>query len=163
MRPRASRAALALAALLLPGALAAQRPAARPAPAPAAVARAFFAFHFAHDMGFDAAAVRLRRRFLADDLLALCRAYFARPDTPDEVPPVDGDPFTDSQEYPQGFRVGAARVAGDSALVPVTMTWRWGEERPVTLVFTRGGGAWRIADVRYREGPSLRALLVEDP
>jgi hypothetical protein len=141
------------------------RPAAPPAAseAPAAVARAFYAFHFAHDMGFTEASVRRRSRWLAPDLLARCRGYFARPETPGDVPPIDGDPFTDSQDYPEGFRVGDATVRGDTALVPVTMTWPGAEARAVTLVLMRGTRGWRIADVRYASGPPLRDLLVSRP
>ncbi len=155
-------AALLLTALLSPSGLAAQR--ARPAPrqatgSPVAVARAFYAFHFGHPMGFTAAAVQARGRWLSPGLLSLCRAYFARPSSPDEAPAVDGDPFTDSQEFPQGFAVGQPSVRGDVALVPVTMRWRSREPRVVTLVLTGTMGSWLIADVRYAEGPSLRMLL----
>lgn len=155
-------AALLLFLPLAPGTLAAQRP--NPPPhqatgAPDAAARAFYAFHFSHAMGFSAAAVQARGRWLSGGLLALCRAYFARPSSPDSAPAIDGDPFTDSQDPPQGFRVGEARVTGDVALVPVTLTWRRAEPRTVTLVLTGTMGAWLIADVRYASGPSLRALL----
>jgi hypothetical protein len=144
----------------------AQRPDAPPraqTEGPATVARSFYAFHFAHDMGFTEASVRRRSRWLSPDLLARCRAYFARPGRPDEVPAIDGDPFTESQEYPAGFRVGDATVRGDTALVPVTMTWPEAEARAVTLVLTRGARGWLIADVRYASGPSLRELLAEGP
>ncbi len=163
MRERPAVAtALLLAALLAPSGLGAQR--ARQAPrqatgSPAAVARAFYTFHFAHPTGFTAASVAARGRWLSSGLLSLCRRYFARPADPDAAPAVDGDPFTDSQEFPQSFAVGQPRVAGDVALVPVTMTWRGAEPRVVTLVLTGTMGAWLIADVRYAEGPSLRGLL----
>jgi hypothetical protein len=134
-----------------------------------AVVRAFYAFHFAHDMGFSAAAVRRRAAWLAPDLLALCRAYFARPSNRDEVPSIDGDPFTDSQEYPRSFRVGAPMAprstapAPDTALVPVTLVWSGTERRRLTVVVVAARGSWLIADVRYPDGPSLRHLLVEGP
>jgi hypothetical protein len=170
--------AVALAAAGIPAALAAQRPAAPPpaqrpgaaaqariplaaaATAAAATVWAFYAFHFSHDMAFTRAAVRARRPWLSPDLLARCRAYFAKPDDPNEVPAIDGDPFTDSQEYPRTFRVGAATVEGDTARVPVAMVWPGTDGRIVTVVLVSVGGAWRIADVRYAGGePSLRELL----
>ena len=144
----------ALAVLALP-ALGAARQSAAP---PAAVVRAFYRFHFAHDMAFTRAALRRRERWLAPDLLALCRAYFAAPSPADEVPEIDGDPFTDSQEYPSSFRVGEAAVAGDTALVPVTFLWKAGDRRTVTVVLVPRGG-WKVADLRYERGDTLRGEL----
>lgn len=147
-----------LAALLLAGAATAARPQS-PAAAPVSVVRAFYRFHFAHDMAFTRAAVRQRARWLTPDLNALCRAYFAAPSPADEPPAIDGDPFTDSQEYPASFRLGAATVAGDTALVPVTFSWKDGDTQPgVTVVLTRRDG-WRIADIRFARGGTLRDLL----
>ena len=129
---------------------------------PAGVAHAFYRYHFAHDMAFTRAAVRNRARWLSPDLLVLCRAYFARPSPADEPPEIDGDPFTDSQEYPSSFLVGAATIAGDTALVPVTFFWPAGDRREVTVVLV-GAGAWKIADVRYASGSSLSRELAATP
>lgn len=131
---------------------------------PAGIAQEFFAYHFKHDMGFDKKAVANRAKWLTADLLKLCHEYFARPSSPDEVPPIDGDPFTDSQEYPNKFSVGEPKIDGDQARVPVTFSWPESTPaRAVTLVLVRGRGAWRIDDVSYESGPTLRALLVEKP
>lgn len=92
------------------------------------------------------------------DLLGLCRAYFAAPSPADEAPEIDGDPFTDSQEYPTSFRVGAAAMSGDTALVPVRFSWKSGDQRSVTVVLVPLGG-WRIADLRYERGETLRSEL----
>jgi len=127
-------------------------------PPAAAVVRAFYRYHFAHEMAFTRAAVRRRARWLAPDLLARCRAYFARSSPADGPPDIDGDPFTDSQEYPATFRVGATTRSGDTALVAVRFSWRTGGRRDVTVVLV-GARAWRIADVRYATGSSLRAEL----
>ncbi len=125
--------------------------------------RAFYAYHLTHNIGFTPAAVRRRAQWLSPGLIARCRAYFARPARPDDVPPIDGDPFTDSQEYPGAFRVGPTTVAGDTARVRVTLIWAGRERRTVTVVLVPAGGAWRIDDVRYGPGPSLRALLSAKP
>ena len=155
------RSWLLAAPLLLPPA----SPAARQheAATPAAVVRMFYRYHFAHDMAFTPAAVRLRARWLAPDLLARCRAYFAKPGSPDQVPAIDGDPFTDSQEYPASFRVGRAQTSRDTALVPVTFSWKSGERRTVTAVLVRGGRPWRLADLRYEAGKTFRSLLAAKP
>lgn len=159
-----TRATLVVAAALLAAAApsAAQRaPAAQRADtSPAGVVQAFYAFHFSHDMGFDRAAVRARSRWISPDLLAHIGAYFARPSDPNEVPDIDGDPFTDSQEYPRSFQVGVARTQGDTARVPVAMLWPEGDRRVVRVLLVRVSGAWRITDLRYANGePSLRELL----
>ena len=144
-------------ALLVAAAVAQQRVA-----PPESVVRAFYRFHFAHDMAFTRTALGRREQWLSPDLRALCRAYFAAPSPAGEVPEIDGDPFTDSQEYPVSFRVGAATVAGDTALEPVTLSWKAGDRRVVTVVLVAGGG-WKIADVRYERGETLRGELTAKP
>jgi hypothetical protein len=130
-----------------------------PASAPATVVRAFYAFHFAHDMAFTPESVRAKADWLAPDLQELCEKYFQRPTSPDEVAPIDGDPFTDSQEYPKSFRVGAARVSGEAAWVPVRLRWSHGPPRSVTVHLVRIARRWRVWDIRFAEGSSLRGLL----
>lgn len=160
MTIRHGRAWLAAVPILLLAAPASAAPRhAAPAPAPAAVVRAFYRYHFAHDMAFTDSEVRRRERWLSPDLLALCRAYFARPAPADEPREIDGDPFTDSQEYPYHYRVDAAKQLGDTAQVPVSFSWPAGAHRRVTVVLVRSGGAWLIADVRYDSGSSLREEL----
>jgi hypothetical protein len=46
-------------------------------------------------------------------------SVFARPVPSDEAPVINGDPFTNSQEYPPGFTVGAVLRVGSRATVPV--------------------------------------------
>jgi hypothetical protein len=156
----AGAGAVLLAALLLLPARAAPQQAASPAQA---VTRAFYAYHMAHNAAFTPAAVRRRARWLSPALLEDCRAYFAVPRPADEVPPIDGDPFTDSQDYPATYRVGPATTAGDTARVSVSFTWTGGDRRAVSVDLVRAGGAWRIDDVRPSEGPSLRELLASKP
>jgi len=158
--PGAAALAVALAAVLLLPAVAVPQPAGSKAEA---VVHAFYAYHLAHDPGFTLAAVRRRSGWMSPGLLARCRAYFSRPTRPDEVPAIDGDPFTDSQEYPKAFRVGPAAVEGDTARVNVTLTWAGGDRRTVTVVLVPARGVWRIDDVRFRTGPSLRELLASQP
>ena len=80
---------------------------------------------------------------------------------PDEVPEINGDPFTDSQEYPSGFRVGATEADGDRASVPVILSWPGGTTRTVRVRVARVGDAWIVSDVLYESGPSFRKLLGE--
>jgi hypothetical protein len=108
---------------------------------------------------FTPESVRAKADWLAPDLLEPSEKYFERPSSPDEAPAIDGDPFTDSQEYPKRFRVGAARVSGEAARVPVSVYWSHGSPRDVTVELVRVAGRWLISDVSPEEGPSLRQLL----
>lgn len=120
--------------------------------------RAFYTFHFAHDMAFTEASVQAKAAWLAPELLELCRAYFKKPQSPDDVPDINGDPFTDSQEYPTSFRVGRSIVSGKTAKVPVVLSWP-GQKRTVSVQVIQGPGGWRIGDIVYPESGSLRDLL----
>jgi hypothetical protein len=133
-----------------------------PAKTPVATVRAFYAFHFAHDMAFTPESLRAKADWLAPDLLELSEKYFEMPTSPDEAPAIDGDPFTDSQEYPTSFRVGAARVSGEAAWVPVRLAWRHGPSRSVTVHLVRIARRWRVWDVRWPDGASFRDLLAKN-
>jgi len=122
------------------------------------VVHAFYTFHFSHGMGFTEEGVRARAAWLAPDLLAKCAAYFKKPAAKDEVPDIDGDPFTDSQEYPGSFRVGQARTSGSVAMVPVVLSWP-DRERRVQVELHAVRGSWKISDLIYEGGESFRQLL----
>ena len=130
-------------------------------PTPGGSVQAFYAFHFAHDMGFSGEGIALRARWLSPGLLSLCKAYLARPSSPDVVPSVDGDPFTDSQEYPASFRVGKVRMSAGKATVEVSFPRGKAGERILHVVLVEEKGAWLIDDVRYLSGPSFRKLLAQ--
>ena len=127
--------------------------------APGGSAQSFYAFHLAHDMGFSSKGIDQRARWLSPDLLSLCKKYLARPSSPDEVPSVDGDPFTDSQEYPTSFAVGKVRVSGGQATVEVSFTGPETHRGSVHVLLVQSKGEWLIDDVRYPSGPTFRKLL----
>jgi hypothetical protein len=161
-RPIRSAGALVAAALVAcaPGALESPQPEAT-AVSPEATVTALYSYHFAHDMGFTPDVVSERSAWLAPELLDLCRAYFARPVPEDEVPPINGDPFTDSQEYPTRFRVDPVEATSTRALVPVFLSWPHGEVRRVNVHVRQTGDAWLVTDLTYESGPSFRELLTE--
>ena len=134
------------------------------APQAAAVVRAFYKHHFARGhCCFDEAGLRLRRRWFTPALYdALLREV--RKETPgDEAPYFNGDPFTDSQEGPSDFSVGHASAGGGRADVSVLLRWADGGKtvarRTLRVGLMRAGGAWRIDDIRYPDGRTLRADL----
>jgi hypothetical protein len=129
-----------------------------PASAPAGVVQRLLERHFAGDMGFDATTVREKRDWLSDGLRTHITRYFAKPRPSDEVPPIDGDPFTDSQEYPTRFSVANGVVRGSHA--SVTVRFADGHRvRPVVFILRRDRGAWRVDDLRYESGETLDAML----
>jgi uncharacterized protein DUF3828 len=125
---------------------------------PVAVVRAFYAYHFAHDMGFTEASVRAKAAWLAPALVDLCRAYFRKPVSAGEVPDIDGDPFTDSQEYPTSFRVGPSRSSKTTTQVAVMLAWPH-RQRTISVQMMQRHGSWRITNIVYDDSRSLRGLL----
>lgn len=122
---------------------------------------AFYRFHFAHDMRFTRATVKARSAWLTPGLLKICAVYFANPDAPDQVPAIDGDPFTNSQEYPNSFEVGTSKQSKFTALVSVSFRWPDGRKRSLSLTLVEQKRKWLIDDVRYPDGTSLRSLISE--
>ena len=145
---------------------------ARPAnPQDAAVraVRSFYTFHLARNKDFKASNVRLRRRFLTADLYKLLLDELKREAArskaqPDEAPYFEGDPLTDSQEYPDSFRVGKAEMSGDRVKVTVTMLWsdktsRGRDQRDIVVEVAKTGASWLINDIISSQGSSLQAEL----
>lgn len=79
--------------------------------APDQVVKSFYRFHFSHDMNFQKKNVRVRKQWLSPTLFQLLINEFRREEeyakaNPKEsfVPYMEGDPFTNSQEFPTTFR-----------------------------------------------------------
>src|ERR1700730_15869597 len=126
------------------------------------VVRSFYAFHLAHNKGFTVRNVQLRKRFLTAEFYGLLLKKLKRQAAeikahPDEVPDFDGDPFADSQEYPNSYRVGNAETHGDVAKVAVTLLWsarpsRGRDKRDIVVEVTKSGAGWLINDIINNEG-----------
>jgi hypothetical protein len=125
---------------------------------PVEVVQALFADHFKHRMGFSKASVARKAKWLSPDLLARLNAELARPANPDEVPDIDGDPFTDSQEYPTGFIVGKAIPEGKLVRVQVRLSGN-GRIRTVVAILRNSPDGWQVDDLAYEHGKTLRSLL----
>jgi hypothetical protein len=120
--------------------------------------QAFLELHFSGDMGFTEDNMKPLRNRFSKSLDAAMTRYFARPAPDDEVPAIDGDPFTDSQEYPQRFSVGKARVSGDQAELTVQFSDAFSDRSNVYLL-KREGGAWHLDNLRFSSGETLLGLL----
>lgn len=138
-----------------PGALAASD-------SPEAAVQALLETHFDGHRGFLAESWVGKRDALDAGLVSAIDAYrtWLATDYPkDHVPPIDGDPLTDSQEYPTRFAVRAARVQGDSATVEVDFADAWVAKRLVYTLRRQDDGRWLLLDVRYPHGGSFLDIL----
>jgi hypothetical protein len=128
--------------------------------------RAFYTYHLAHNKDFTVRNIQLRKRFLTPELYGLLIKELKRQAAeskahPDEAPDYEGDPLTDSQEYPDSFRVGKAEMAGDVAKVIVTLQWsartsRGVDKRDITVEATKGATGWLINDIVNNQGSRVQ-------
>jgi hypothetical protein len=131
--------------------------------------RSFYTFHLARNKDFTASNLRLRRRFLSSELYKLLldelkRQAEQRKTHPDEAPYFEGDPLTDSQEYPDSFRTGKAEMSGDRVRVTVTLLWsartsRGRDQRDIVVEMARSGAGWLINDIIDNSGSRLQDEL----
>jgi hypothetical protein len=125
-----------------------------------AVVEEFFKYHFGHDMAFNCRNIEDRKQWLSQRLVKALLAECGKPVNPDEAPDIEGDPFTDSEEYPNNFKVEGAEIRGSGYEVTVKLVWP-SEERRVRIVLIRSGKTWKIDDVRYEGSGSLNGLVRE--
>lgn len=129
-----------------------------PAGSPESVVETLLEFHFNRDRGFTEASARARRKWLSMSLAGAIDAYFDHKFPADDVPPIDGDPFTDSQEYPTRFAVRAGVVRKAGAEVPVDFADGFSKKR-IVYRLTYSAGGWRIDDLSYAHGATLKSAL----
>lgn len=155
--------------LSLGAALPARAQTASPQNAAAKAVRSFYTFHLARNKDFTVRNVQLRKRFLTAEFYGLLVKELKRQAAdskahPDEAPYFEGDPLTDSQEYPDSFRVGKAEVSDDLAKVTVTLLWsartsRGRDKRDIVVELAKTGTAWLIDDIVNNQGSRLRDEL----
>ena len=129
----------------------------------------FYTFHLARNKDFTVRNISLRKRWLTPELYRLLldelRYEAIRSKTnPDEAPYFEGDPLTNSQEYPDSFRVGDSEVSGRIARVTVTMLWsektsRGRDQRDIVVELAKSGAGWLISDIIDNQGSRLRDEL----
>jgi hypothetical protein len=127
---------------------------------PEGVLQRFLEAHFAGDMAFTTASIAGKRAFLSKALFGAIEAYLAAPQDPDEAPLINGDPFTDSQEYPTRFAVGADDREAVGVELPVDFADAF-TKRTVLFEMTRENGHWLVSDLRYPDGTTLSGLLAD--
>jgi hypothetical protein len=130
---------------------------------PETVVGRLFEDHFMDDLDFTPASVARKRDRLTADLYRQIEAYFQRPTKPDEVPVINGDPFTNTQEYPSSFAVSeGTQQDATTTRVPVVMTIG-PNKRTVQVQLVRQGSGWVVDDLVYEDGTTFRALLEAQP
>lgn len=157
-----------LLACLASGAFAQRQPRESPCSA-RQVVQSFYRFHLAHDMGFTGRNIERRRRWLTPELYDLLRAELRRSAKqsakhPDEEPFFDGDPFTDSQDTPNSFRLGKIVESGNTATVEIVFVWgaassRDREERTAIITLSKSAACWQIGNVKNADDEDLLTLL----
>jgi hypothetical protein len=76
-----------------------------------------------------------------------------------EVGALDGDPLYDAQDMDiKKFAIGKSRFEGGKALVNVTFE-NLGQPKSFVFTLVNGRGGWRINNIEYGEGRSLRGYL----
>jgi hypothetical protein len=129
-----------------------------PDTAPGGVVERLLEYHFAGSKTFDAERLANHAAWLSPSLRDRIERYLARPKEPGEVPAINGDPFTDSQEFPPRFAVAFGTVRGDDAVVPVRFSWGR-RTRTVEYLMRRERGVWLVDDLRYERRGTLRQRL----
>ena len=130
--------------------------------APEHVVLALYQLHLTHDMAFTPATVANKEVHLTAGLRTAIAAYFRRTVAHDAVPVVDGDPFTNTQEYPTRLVPGRASIEGRRAAMPVLL----GDDaasQVVQVLLRQSGRRWRVDDLRYQDGGTLRGRLQSAP
>lgn len=129
-----------------------------PPNSPEGAVQAFLEYHFNHDYGFLEKNAKARGPWLSRGLSREIRVYFDRPFPVDEAPPINGDPFTDTQEFPTRFAVRKGSRAGRTARVPVEFADGYTRRRhEFVLLLERG--RWRIDDLDYDYGGTFREAM----
>ena len=105
------------------------------------VVKRFYSFHFGNDMHPSAENIKARKDYLTADLFNTLSA----------VTDEKRDYFTDSENYPKAFRIGACTVGeGDSATLQVVLLWHSdiaSEQKEVKVTVARSGDKWLIGKV----------------
>jgi len=130
------------------------------AKSPEATVQSLLVHHFAGNMTFSPESIAAQSAWLSTSLRDKLTRWFARTAGSEEVPYLSGDPFTDSQEPPETFELAPAQLRGDRAELTVTYRGPSIDSHPVHFQLLRAQGAWRIDDLRFRDGQSLTQVLL---
>lgn len=126
---------------------------------PEAIVQMLLIRHMSGNMALSRESVASQREWLSTRIVEQFGGWFTRTAGSNDVPELNGDPYTDSQESPESFELSPASVQGNAAEVTVSFRDAAGARYPVHYLLSRVDGTWRINDVRYRDGERLSQLL----
>lgn len=109
-------------------------------------------------MAFTESSVNAKKTWLTSDLYKKVTAKIRQPVPKDTIPDIDGDPFTDSQEYPKSFKVKESSLNGGKAVVTVEFSWN-DNKRSLSVALLHQKNEWKIDDIIYKPNDTLRKLL----
>jgi hypothetical protein len=91
---------------------------------------------------------------------ALLKLYLKdRREAKNEVGRLDGDPLYNAQDFEiKGFSISAPETDGGEMRVTVNFK-NFGKPTRVVFVLSRTGNGWKISDIRYEDGSSLKKIL----
>jgi len=132
----------------------------------------FYSLHFARAdrMYFSPENIRSKRKWLTPGLYRLMLYEFSREREYEKVnadqpqkPYFSGDVFTDSESYPQIFRITGSKQEGGRAWVTVVVYWNDNTvgrmKRRIRVVLAKQEGNWLIDNLLYEEGKDLVSEL----
>lgn len=138
----------------------AQTGAARQPASPEGLVSALYKAHDSHHSPF----FQTRSRLLVDKYFDRTLANLIWADarsSKGEVGALDGDPLYNAQDIEiKNFKVGQAQNSStpSKAEVPVTFT-NLGEKKNLTFMLTLVNATWKISDIKYEDGTTLKGLL----
>ena len=126
----------------------------------ASTVKAFYTFHFKNKFDYSAQGLRLRHKWLDEALYRLLLLELKKSEASsrkNEVPELNGDPFTNSQEYPTTFRIGTATETSTSAKVAVFFIWKEQDkvidEKRIEVELAKSRLSWKISNIIAKVDP----------
>ena len=118
---------------------------------------------YKHYLGKDSKGLPLNnsaaiRRYFAPPLSEAMAKDFAAAEKAGEVPMLNGDPFIDAQDWEISNVKTAVKSTGAATAVATVAFVQFMEPRTVTLDLVNTPAGWRIADIKWARGDSLRSL-----
>jgi hypothetical protein len=125
--------------------------------------QAFIDGIYKHYLGKDSKGLALSsntviRRYFAPPLADAIVKDFAAAHKAGEVPSLNGDPFVDAQDWEISNLKTAVKSTGANTAVATVSFIQFKEPRTVTLDLVTTPAGWRIANIRWQNGDSLRGL-----
>jgi hypothetical protein len=143
-----------------PAAVTSQAPAVRTPPeAPATIVAELYKRHDAHESPlFQTKNRELLDRFFEKSLADL--VWNDAVESAGEVGAIEFDPLYFAQDVEiRNFAINPAEISGSTSRVPVSFE-NFGKREQLGYSLTLSGDQWKISDITYSDGSSLRQLLV---